>query len=697
MKQLLISIVFYLIFYQQLFAQAVYWQQILNQHVFDVEVTSNEYLFTCPQYLRGVLVSTDKGLSWTPDISIDKYIENIAVDKNDNIYLGSRYGSPSIFKSSDYGNSWAIICYLGFDVTALHVSNEGYIYAGGVNGGFLRSIDSGQTWSSSSISNKKILSIATTSDQRIFVCTEYGSMFTSLDLGITWIELPNPPNTYSAEYVIIDSNDNLYTARRTKIGISTDFGITWIISGNFPTATTTSILGKDSSNIYYGFNSIYKSSDGVNWDYMGGPNKVYKITSSNNIIYLATTAGIYKYDPAVVIHNQNDFVPLQVGNEWQFLTSSYFSSGVTNPRKSFGISSMKVSSDTIVLGEKYYLVENRYYRFSDDLKLYELTSTGEVLLIDFSLSAGTTFNYFGINAHMVEDVEFIFNYPRLYKGFYYNSLSSGYTRKTFLSSIGWASYYNRYQRYGSESESQELIHEAIVHKNDTIIHYKNNYVATGSVNSISINSDQTISISMNAYHEVNKSGSGGGSSRYYISSVSIQYFYSNGIDSTEIFTRDLQNQNNTNVFNESILIIDTLTNDFKLYYKFSMKDKGLIQNQFSYPSQGYLIFPLNPLDMKMNENSSYIFNLSQNYPNPFNPSTKIKYAVRSNQKVVLKIYDVLGKEVAVLVNEEKPAGEYEVEFSVGSFGDGSKLSSGVYFYQLKAGSFIQTNKMILMR
>jgi len=85
------------------------------------------------------------------------------------------------------------------------------------------------------------------------------------------------------------------------------------------------------------------------------------------------------------------------------------------------------------------------------------------------------------------------------------------------------------------------------------------------------------------------------------------------------------------------------------------------------------------------------FSLEQNYPNPFNPSTKIQYRVPSISQVVLKIYDILGNEIATLVNEEKPAGVYEVEFNAAT------LSSGVYFYQLKAGEFIQTKKMILIK
>jgi hypothetical protein len=83
--------------------------------------------------------------------------------------------------------------------------------------------------------------------------------------------------------------------------------------------------------------------------------------------------------------------------------------------------------------------------------------------------------------------------------------------------------------------------------------------------------------------------------------------------------------------------------------------------------------------------------LSQNYPNPFNPSTTIKYSVPELSFVTIKIYDVLGSEVAILVNEEKPIGTYEINWNA------ENLSSGVYFYQLKAGSFVDTKKMILLK
>jgi len=89
------------------------------------------------------------------------------------------------------------------------------------------------------------------------------------------------------------------------------------------------------------------------------------------------------------------------------------------------------------------------------------------------------------------------------------------------------------------------------------------------------------------------------------------------------------------------------------------------------------------------------FTLSQNYPNPFNPSTVISYRLSVNGQVTLKVYDVLGKEVATLVNGRQEAGSYNVTFNTNN---GTRsLSSGVYFYRLDAGSFVSTKKLILMK
>ena len=102
----------------------------------------------------------------------------------------------------------------------------------------------------------------------------------------------------------------------------------------------------------------------------------------------------------------------------------------------------------------------------------------------------------------------------------------------------------------------------------------------------------------------------------------------------------------------------------------------------------------------------FTYRIEQNYPNPFNPTTKIRYEIPERSFVTLKVYDVLGNEVATLVNEEKPVGSYEVEFN------GFGLPSGIYFYRLSAGDpesslptgqagpgqgFVESKKMVLMK
>jgi hypothetical protein len=112
--------------------------------------------------------------------------------------------------------------------------------------------------------------------------------------------------------------------------------------------------------------------------------------------------------------------------------------------------------------------------------------------------------------------------------------------------------------------------------------------------------------------------------------------------------------------------------------------------------EGFYIIGEPVYSEKTGNNMPEEFSLSQNFPNPFNPTTKIKFEIpgqtrNDNALVTLKVYDILGNEVANLINEEKPAGEYEVEFNA------TGLPSGIYFYQLIAGSYNKTKKMIYLK
>ncbi|MEJ2193372.1 MAG: T9SS type A sorting domain-containing protein [Ignavibacteriaceae bacterium] len=123
-----------------------------------------------------------------------------------------------------------------------------------------------------------------------------------------------------------------------------------------------------------------------------------------------------------------------------------------------------------------------------------------------------------------------------------------------------------------------------------------------------------------------------------------------------------------------------LPNDYNGYYI------------IAHPGQTNVNFNFTPTDVE--EDQSVIphdFSLLQNFPNPFNPITTIKYEMPISGLVTMKVYDVLGNEVATLVNEEKPVGSYTVEFNA------SNYPSGIYFYSLTAGSFTATKKLILMK
>jgi hypothetical protein len=85
------------------------------------------------------------------------------------------------------------------------------------------------------------------------------------------------------------------------------------------------------------------------------------------------------------------------------------------------------------------------------------------------------------------------------------------------------------------------------------------------------------------------------------------------------------------------------------------------------------------------------FALFQNYPNPFNPNTKIKYQIPKESRIIIRVYDIIGAEVLLLLDEEKEAGRYSIEFNAAG------LPSGIYFYRFQAGSFVETKKMVLMK
>jgi probable HAF family extracellular repeat protein len=128
----------------------------------------------------------------------------------------------------------------------------------------------------------------------------------------------------------------------------------------------------------------------------------------------------------------------------------------------------------------------------------------------------------------------------------------------------------------------------------------------------------------------------------------------------------------------------------------SINDSGWIAG-FGYPAtdpynvHGFLLTPAVPTSTAITKSVPRSFALYQNYPNPFNPSTTIRYRLAQRSQVTLEAFNILGQHITTLVHETQEAGDHEVKF------DGGNLASGVYFYRIHAGDFVQTKKLLLLR
>lgn len=168
----------------------------------------------------------------------------------------------------------------------------------------------------------------------------------------------------------------------------------------------------------------------------------------------------------------------------------------------------------------------------------------------------------------------------------------------------------------------------------------------------------------------------------YISSPVYRY----GVDSTYKFKVDVQS-----IPGSTWSFMDTLLfqRDEGLIYAKSITNKGP-NTPYYYEWEASLISRVTNVESDMNKIPTE-FKLFQNYPNPFNPDTKITYLIPYTGFVSLKVYDIIGKEIATLVAEVKSAGKYEINFKA------NNLSSGVYFYRIKVGNFSDTKKFIIIR
>lgn len=395
-----------------------------------------------------------------------------------------------------------------------------------------------------------------------------------------------------------------------------------------------------------------------------------------------------------------NWFPLEVGNKIQYLGDNF---------GQYYLNLFQVSDSVWINNKKYYLVsafpwltEIRYDENAQTILV--LYQDQEYLYMDFSKDAGETFmqiQHDGSfrNTTIIDTTFVILGDTIEAKGFYNSYCVWGgatymcyYTWYYFAPEIGWC-FRKRKTNY---QLGQHIIFsiENLTFKEGQTIHKKHSETATLIFEPVNfIPSGDSLFQNFIVLHPFSKQNVPASSGYFSYINAYLESFYFNGSDT--IWTSQFNIQQTTEKDFVLNYQFDTTKyqQGYHLYYRIAAVDKGIVPDTFYSPQSGYYkLFwkdsttSVSPVDFLPSE-----YSLSQNFPNPFNPSSRIVFTIPERNFVSLKVFDLLGSEIISLVNEELDAGRYEVDFS------GDNLSSGVYIYQIRAGSFIDTKKMILLR
>ncbi len=388
---------------------------------------------------------------------------------------------------------------------------------------------------------------------------------------------------------------------------------------------------------------------------------------------------------------QNWF-PLGIGNKWQMFGSSEFQGSTY-----WWIKNFVINSDTIINGLKYYHHTAGIFRYDTvGQKLFtygfnaDSNKYAEGLYMDFNLPNNSTFRQFNPGSSIYNHREVtVVETNTTFLGRSWNVKGFKYYNYPYFGSGYWALNFGYFD--STPIQAQFWL-------NDSLLTYDHGYYPVIYFTPITQISSNRFKTNFSVHHYYSRwipAGAPGGSLNY-IESVNLLGFYEKGdsVYNIQPVSATIGQVCTLNFY----LDLELLKRQYIFKYKIQAKDKGLILHYSTSPNTGYfsLVYVDSTTNITDNDNRPNNFALVQNYPNPFNPSTKIRYAIpllggARGGLVTIKIFDVLGNEIETLVNEEKSPGTYEITWNAVG------LPSGVYFYQLRSGEFVETKKMLLLR
>jgi photosystem II stability/assembly factor-like uncharacterized protein len=673
-----------------------------NTSIRSIVVNQNGHIFIGDAMWpgKGVLKSTDEGNSWM-SVLIQPQIQAMTIDPDNFIFVGSRF--DGLYRSSDNGNSWVQLNLNPMleTIMSLTSNSSGHLFISGFIDGWspprtMRSTNKGESWDTLNIPNGYISNFTFSNDGLIvssfhptdpddssafFISTDNGNLWTRKNIvrsyyGINNLVFDSPSNSF---YAVVYDYNHTYDWDILK---STDLGNTWTTISTLPynQPDLFSLSNNQAGYLYVGdWNGLKHSTDfGYNWNQSDSgffaTQVNYLTLLLNDRIYCGTRNGNF--------HLNNDKMSwakdsIPVGSLLISNSGNYFisSSGLIKKSIDNGITWMIVFDPTIYDGATIELTKlSNGYLFASGVYYSIVHGTG-FSVIWRSTDDGLTW----------DDVY----------GYAYDDIM--YTITTTPDDILLA---------GGRSSGHRIIRSTDF--GDTWVLSNSGLPSDANCTIIRAKSNDMIFAGTSNYG-IFRSTDGGASwndMNNGLSSLKITSIVINSIGKIYIGTPNgvfISFDNGNNWYPRNIGLLDVEINSLLLdsleYLYAATNGCGVFRSVLSTTS----VKTSMPIVSK--------FHLSQNFPNPFNPTTIIKYTIpsvtlrqaQSDNWVTLKVYDVLGNEIATLVNEEKQPGNYEVEFNPVS--GIRNLASGIYFYQLKVGNpesnsgqvFVETKKMLLLK
>ena len=674
-------------------------------------------------------------------------IGDLAIDSNGNIYAGAypfvNYYS-GLYKSTDNGDTWEKIesQFEDFEVYSIYITKNGDIWVGtNYQGRIYLSTDDGKTWENkrNGYDGGECWAFGQSNDGIMFAGDgEYDELYSSTDYGENWELSENlPPLVFAT-----DSNNIVYAGTQIGLFATSDNGDHWAQNIFLSDKAVAAILIDENNNIYCGTgyydngDGVWYSTDGgVNWTQLGLAGKVILSLDfdSENYLYAGTLKdGLYKttdmgntwYHYTEGIYNEQVF-RLKINKQGDIFTGSenegiYRSKYNSNYFEQVGLPISEVnnfvfSGDSLIFAatpsgvQKYNRISKQWTNLgfrsvqaisitpSDDL--YAAASPGAFSSsYDIGLFKSTDLGNTWEETNLITDTLFgVYNVLALNDDTVF-AATDRYLRRSFDGGSHWdiLSAKTGYLARAMFINAQDLwvVTYAISHKNlnkstDLGESFDSSFpgISATTVNNIIFATQNYVFLADPTLRKgIIRSKDNGQSWEQVLFRENILSVFANkeglviaGADSVYISSNYGQNWSG---YTEPVMyknrILDIKKDNSGKFF-FGTQRQGLYEVDIVTGVEDY------------NYSIPEDFMLYQNYPNPFNPTTTIRYQTPKAGKINLKVYDVLGEEVATLVDEYKSAGNYSVEFN------GKGLASGIYIYQLRAGQIIKSNKMILMK